>query len=247
MTMKKQFDKSVLITGIIVIGIIAALFIGAKYFGNSPQNTITANGISSVKILPDVVSVYIGIDTKGTTSSEANNKNSEIYSSVKKTLMNLGLDEKEIQTQSFNIYPTYDYTSGSGKITGYQASHSLKIQVSANNVEMIGKVIDAGVNSGAGISSINFELSMEKQNEVKAQAIKLAAEDAKTKAEALAEGVGKKLGSLVSVSSSDFNYTPWIIYNADSGGSVGAKETATQIQPSEQEVTASVNAVFKIR
>jgi len=246
--MKNKIDNKVLMTGIIVVGILAAIFLAGKYYGGySPQNTITANGISSVKVLPDLVSIYIGIDTKGTTSSEANNKNSEIYSKVKSDLMNLGFDEKEIQTQGFNIYPTYDYTSGSGKITGYQASHSLRIQVSSDNVEMIGKVVDAGANAGAGISSINFELSIEKQNEIKAQAIKLAAEDAKLKAQSLAEGVGKKLGSLVSVSSSDFNYNPWIFYSADSGSSAGAKEAAMQITPSEQEVTASVSAVFRIR
>ena len=246
--MKNKIDKSVLITLIIVGGILAAIFLAGKYYGDySPQNTITANGISSIKVTPDIVTIYIGIETKGATSSEANNKNTEIYSKLKTSLMNLGFNKEEIQTQSFNIYPNYDYSSGNARITGYAASHSLKIEITAEETEKIADIVDASLTAGASISSVNFELSMEKQNEAKAEAIKLAAEDAKLKAEALAGGVGKKLGSLVSISSSDFYYSPWNVYTADSYGSTAVKEAVTSITPSEQEITASVNAVFKIK
>ena len=110
-------------------------------------------------------------------------------------------------------------------------------------------VVDAGISAGAGISSINFELSPEKQSEYKAQAIKLAAEDAKTKAEALAEGLGKRIGRLVSVSDSDFGYSPWVLYSGSGMAEEAAvaKDAASSIQPSEQSITARVTAVYKIR
>ncbi len=77
--MKRQIDKSVLITSIIVLGIIFLSVVGWNIFNSlNPGNTISASGISSIKVMPDVVSVYLGIDTKGTNSSEANSKNAEI-------------------------------------------------------------------------------------------------------------------------------------------------------------------------
>lgn len=246
--MKNKIDNKVLITGMIVVGVLLAIFIGGKYFGGySPQNTITANGISSIKVTPDVVTIYMGIESKAATSSEANDKAVEIYSKLKTSLMNIGFSEEEIQTQSFNIYPNYDSSSGNSRITGYTASHSLKVEITIEETEKIANIVDSSLTAGASISSVNFELSTAKQNEAKAEAIKLAAEDARLKAEALADGVGKKLGSLVSVSSSDFYYSPWNIYTADSYGSTAVKESVAQITPSEQEITASVNAVFKIR
>ncbi len=246
--MRQKIDNKVLITGIIVVGIILAIFIGGKYFGGyNPQNTITANGISSIKVTPDLVTIYLGIESKAGTSSEANDKATEIYSKLKTSLMDLGFAEEEIQTQSFNIYPNYDYSSGNPRITSYTASHSLKVEITTEETEKIAEIVDSSLTAGASIGSVNFELSMAKQNEAKAEAIKLAAEDAKLKAEALADGVGKKLGSLVSVSSSDFYYSPWNVYTSDSYGSTAVKEAVTSIIPSEQEITASVNAVFKIR
>src|SRR3990167_4875950 len=141
--MKNKIDKSVLIVAIIVIGIVALAFIGMK--SGTAQNTITANGISSIKVTPDIVTIYIGIETKGATSSEANNKNTEIYSKLKTSLTNLGFNKEEIQTQSFNIYPNYDYSSGNARITGYAASHSLKIEITAEETEKIADIVDASL------------------------------------------------------------------------------------------------------
>ena len=111
-------------------------------------------------------------------------------------------------------------------------------------------MIDAGVDAGASIGYINFELSQEKQNEYKAQALKQAAEDAKIKAESIAEGLGKSIGSIYSISSSDFDYYPWRIYEATASSEAGvaeAKQAATDIQPGEKDITARVSVVFKLK
>jgi uncharacterized protein YggE len=120
--------------------------------------------------------------------------------------------------------------------------------MSTSESDKIGTAIDAGVDAGAAISYINFELSPEKQNQYKSEAIKQAAEDARIKAEALANGVDKELGKLVSVSEGSFGYDPWRVYGAVSGASDAAmaKEATTEIQPSEQEVSASVTVVYKL-
>jgi uncharacterized protein YggE len=113
-------------------------------------------------------------------------------------------------------------------------------------------VIDAGVDSGALLSYINFELSSAKQSEYKIAALKEAGVDAKAKAGAIAEGLGKNLGSLVSVSSSDFSYNPWNVYSARADLSAGmvaeeAKLSTTNIVPGSQEVSAVINVVYKLR
>jgi hypothetical protein len=238
----KKIDNSVLITLIIVGGIVLLAL-----FGNfsSSQNTITSQGSSSIKVLPDIISVYFNVQTEGNTASEASNKNDEIVDKMNNILRSIGFEEDEIQTQGFNVYPNYDYQKGN-QITGYTATHSIKIEVFMRDKEKIGNVIDAGINSGAGISYINYELTRENQNMYKAEALKLATEDAKIKAGAIAEGTGRKLGSLVSISTSDFGYVPWLAVSETQVKDSGA-EIATQITPSEQEISAMVTAVFKIR
>ena len=98
------------------------------------------------------------------------------------------------------------------------------------------------------ISYINFELSTEKENEYKAQALKLASQDARTKAEAMVSGIGKEIVDIKSISESSFNYRPWMLYAAEAGvaSAADAKLAATNIQPGEKEVNAQVTVVFKI-
>lgn len=246
-------DKSVSITLIIVVGILVLAGIGYAIFSSNtiPQNTVTGNGQATIQVTPDLVKVYFSVDTLGATSEEAKNKNSEIVDEFITAILKEGFERKDIQTQGFNIYPEYDYSKPDyvNKIKGYRATHSIVVEMSSDDSDKIGTVIDAGVDAGAGISYINFELSPEKQNQYKADAIKMAAEDAQLKAQALASGLDKEIGELLSVTQSDFGYTPWGIYRSDSGaGDVAmAKEATTNIQPSDQSVSASVTAVFELK
>jgi len=243
----KKFDNSVLITLIIVVGVIILFLISWSIFNSFvPKNTVNSNGMSSIKVMPDLVTVYINIETRGKTSEEANNKNSEIFDKLMDSLSKDGLSNKEIQTHGFNIYPNYNWENGKNEIKDYTAIHSLVTKISAQETSKIGKVIDSSVEAGATVNSVNFELSLERQNQYKAEAIKLAGRDAQIKVQALAEGVGKRVGELISISSSDFYYMPWKIYESSSS-SVDLKVATTNIQPSEQEITASVTAIFEIK
>lgn len=244
-------EKSIKITAIIgasAIIIALLIFLSISYLVSSNDNTISVTGNAQIKAIPDLLTIYFNTETKGDTSAEATSANAKIVEDLTTNIIALGFERKDIQTENFNVYPNYIWVNGDSKQNGYKATHSVKIEMSPQQTDKIGEVIDAGVNAGAGISYINFELSQIKQNEYKTQAIKLAAQDASIKAKSVAEGLDKKLGSLVSVNINDFAYYPWRVFEA-SGSSdvVTAKQTATNIQPSEKEISAQVSAVYKIR
>ncbi len=248
MTMKT--NKSIIITLLIIAGVIAlALILTSRLGGGMPKNSIQINGQANIDVIPDLITVYYNVETQAKTSEDAENKNSEIVQKLKNNIISYDFSEDELKTQSFSIYPEYSWASGKQILIGYRAVHSLKIELSSDEIEKISDLIDAGTKSGAGISYINFELSDALQTQSKTQAIKLAAEDARIKADALAEGVNKKVGRLISVSLNEFIYSPWNIYSyAESGGDVAvAKESVRSITPSEQEVSAYVTAVYKLR
>lgn len=243
-------DNSIKITLIVVSAVVVLVLIGIFAFMQiMPGNTISAQGASQIKATPDLVTVYFSVQTRGATASEAKDKNSEIVDNAITNLIKIGIERKDIVTENFNVYPEYDYSSSSQRIKDYQTTHSIKIELSTSNTNKIGEVIDAGVDAGSLVSYINFELSQEKQNQYKAEALKLASEDARIKAESTASGLGKTLGRLVSVSSSNFDYYPWPIYRNDAMmvGASEAKSATTSIQPGKQDITASVSVVYKIR
>ncbi len=246
--LKTELKKTLIIAiTIIIVALIIVFALKNPFAGN----TVTVQGTATIDAMPNLVGIYFNIQTSGDTTAEASEANSEIVEELTDSLLNLGLKTEDIITQNYNVYPDYDWINGKRIEKGYKATHSIKIEISTQETEKIGQIIDAGTSAGAGISYINFELTPELQNSYKAQAMKLAAEDARMKADAIAEGLDKKIGKLVSVSTSDFGYAPWGIYEAR-GLSVDeeaqeAKVATTNIQPGEQEIYSQVSAVFKIR
>jgi uncharacterized protein len=244
--MEKSITKTlIIVSGILLLAVLG--FLAVKSMSSS--QTVSVNGQSTLTASPDIVAVYFNVETSGKTSQEANNANSVITDKLIAELLKLGFERKDIQTQNFNVYPWTEWENGKSFDKGFKATHSIIIKFSANETDKIGDVLDAGINSGAGISYINFELSPELESKYKAEAMKTAASDAKIKAQAIADGFDKKVGRLVSTSVNEFGYNPWNIYTASGASSdiAVAKESVRNIQPSDKEVTASITATFKLR
>ena len=249
----KQENKAIVITSIIsaVVLIVALAFLFSFQSNDTSKDRVSVQGNAVIKATPDLISVYFNIETKGATSAEASSANSEILSKLTNALIQEGFVKEDLKTESFNVYPNTYWENGKQKEDGFKATHSLRLELSAEKFDKVSEVIDAGVNSGAGISYINFELTQAAQNDYKAQALKLAASDAKVKAEAVASGFGKHIGSLVSVSVNDFGYYPWNVYSTASGSYAedvaAVKEVARNIQPTDKEISATISATYKMR
>ena len=238
---------------VLVILLVAFLAIGAYVVVNTPnlglgKQTISVTGSSEATAAPDLVSVYINIETLNDSAEDSKNANSRITESVIRELKYLGFKESEIETVYFNIYQDYSWENNRQESKGYKTINQLKVKIVDD--DLIGKVIDGAVDNGALINGVNFELSSDKENALKAQVLEKATADAKTQAEAIAKGAGKKLGSLVSITNNAPSYYPWVAYAKAEGATIQDSadiKAATQVNPGEISVSASVQAVYSLR
>ena len=244
-------EKAVKITLIISAVVLLIVFGGITYVKSifSPDgNTITSTGDAKINVDPDVTSVYFFVETKDKSAETAKNSNNIIFNRIKSSLILAGINEKDIGTEQFSVNENFEWNGTASNRVGFIAQHHGKINL--KDLDKSGKVIDSIIDNGGRISYINFELSQERQNEYKSQALKLATEDARKKAEAIADGLGKNLGSLVSVETDEFYYNPWPIYAARDGGlmeKAAVKEAVSDVNPSEKEVTARVVVKYRIK
>lgn len=253
----KQRNNAVIITLIVVIGVVVLGLVGFSVlssFNPSQEDAVTVSGQSTIEVTPDLITIYFNVEETADTSKEAEDAVSEKVNRLTNNIIAEGFDREEIKTQNFNIYPEYEWTRGERELIGYKATHSLKVEFSTEKTDKIGDVIDAGTDADAMISYINFELSEELQQQEKANAIKMASQDARIKAEAIAEGFGMEVGKLQSVSMSEFGYSPWNLYTARAGMDMAVEEVAADakmqtasITPTDKEVSAYVTAVYKLK
>jgi len=207
--------------------------------------SVSSNGIASVEVVPDLVSVYFSVETKGDNSKEAKDANAVIVDDVVTALIKEGFVRDDIVTENFNVYEDWIWNDGERTSNGYKATHSIKVKLASDGE--VGDVIDAGVDAGANLGHINFELSRELENQYKVEALKLAAQDARIKAAAIAEGLGAELGDVISTSSSDFDYNPWMAYSNDGMTSVSGAKVETEIQVGERTISGRVSVTYELK
>lgn len=243
-----KVDNSVVIAGMVVGAILVVVLLGFYVFSTTISGkTVTSNGVAEVRVVPDLVSVYFNVETSGVSAKVAKDANAEIVDAVVAALVGEGFVREDIVTENFNVYEDFDWVNGQRISKGFKATHSIKVELSTGGE--IGGVIDAGIDAGAMLSYINFELSQGLENRYKAEALKLAAQDARIKAGAIADGLGAKLGDVVSTSSSDFDYYPWLAYSgvAVGGESVSGAKVATEIQAGERTIQGRVSVVYELK
>lgn len=237
-----KMERSTLIT--IIVAVAAIVLIGI--FTQSTGPTISANGQGTVKIAPDQARIYLNIVSNSNSADSAKSQNDKILSDLKSAIISKGFDESIIKVDSFSLYPQYEWVNGRMIEKGFTASHSVSIVLGESEFDKVGIVLDAATQSGVKISSVGFELTEAKRSEAKAEAIKLAADDAKTKAKAVAQGFDKRLGRLVSTEMVDYGYMPFIAYSEGYASDKEFRDSFTSFNPSEQDVTANVVAKFRI-
>ncbi|MEK6859574.1 MAG: SIMPL domain-containing protein [Nanoarchaeota archaeon] len=235
---------------IIGIVIVAILIVGGYiYFNTGP--VVSAQGVASIKAMPDEVSVNVNVETRDKTAQLAQETNKKISDKLLVELIRIGYDRDELKFVNYYANPEYDWSSGRQNIKGYVVSQQLVVKT--KDVTKVPGIIDAVISSGALVSYINFEISDAKQTEYKNKALEEASKDAMTKAQSIASGQGKKIGRLVSITNQDYNYPgPFNYYTRDASASMevanaGALKAATNLAPNEQEITASILAEYRLR
>lgn len=159
-------------------------------------NTITVNSSENVTVVPDIAEVVYAVRTEAKNAADCQQKNAEAVNNVIELLKTLGVSEKSIQTTDYYMYPVYDYSGNTQRITGYEATASLTVSdLPIDNLsDILAKSVESGINN---IQSITYLSS--KYDEGYTEALKLAVASAKIKAEALAEAGGCTIGKVVNI------------------------------------------------
>ena len=163
---------------------------------NSERNVISVNSSETITVVPDIAEIVYAVRTEAKDAASCQQKNTEDVAKVIELLKGLGVEETSIQTSDYYMYPIYNYSGNTQRITGYEASTSLT--VSKLPIDSLDTILAQSVQTGINnIQAITYMSS--KYDEGYSNALKLAMESARAKAEALAEAGGCSLGSVVGV------------------------------------------------
>ncbi len=236
--------------GIIVLGLVLAacgtatttpLAQPAGTEGETMLHTISVSGTGEVAGTPDTLIVDLGVSVLRSGVDQATSDAADLATAVIDAVKAMGVEERDIQTTNYAIWPEYDYRNDSQTLRGYRVTNTVSIKI--RDLDKAGATIDAATAAGgndAVVSGIRFDI--EENGDLITAAREVAWNDAQSKAEQLASLAGVTLGQAVSITESTSSTPPPIPYRELAADEAGA----TPIQPGEQVVSVTVNVSFAI-
>lgn len=207
---------------------------------------VSVVGEGRVEGKPDTLRATLGVEVARDTVQESLDVANERVQAVIDAVTGLGVDEKDIQTREFSVYPRYSDqpTQNQPEIVGYNVSNLIEVKI--GDLERVGELLTAAVEAGgeeARVQGIGF--SLEDNAALLEQARQAAFEDARTKAEQYAQLAGTELGGLVTVSETVASMPQAQEFALEQAfDSAAGASRAVPIQAGQQEVSVRITAVW---
>ena len=239
---KRLLSKTVALAAICATMATAAF---AAPQGTFDTSEIQITGQASRSVAPSYAILTLGITSQNTNINAAKSNNDRIMSDLISRLANLGVDKKDIFTSNISINPTSDYQEGKRINTGYNVSNHVTVKI--NNLDNVGKVVDAAVSAGANdINNLSFQndVSQQLSDSLTTEAI----QNGRHKSEVIAAALGRTLGPVKTVSISTTETS-----SMDSGyyrNAVmlkAALETATPVEKGSLVVSQDANITYYLQ
>jgi uncharacterized protein YggE len=203
--------------------------------------TVTVGGQGTATISPDLATVTIGVQISNADLAEAQSEASTQMNAVIEAIKGNGVEDADIQTSYYNVnvLSNYDNNGNPIEVTGYQISH--QVTVTVRDLDSLNTILESSVDAGANtIYGISFGIADPSAAETEAR--KAAVEDAKAKAQELADAAGLQLGSIVSIVEGVQDST---VYPAGqfAGGKGGA---GVAVESGSLQVSVNVQITFEL-
>lgn len=251
---------SILIIVLTFVAVYISLFAGSvadRYSASlQPARTITVSASGKSTVKPDIANLSFSVVSEGKeTTKIAEENNTKINKGID-LLKENGIDEKDIRTSEYNLYPVYSQPTPTPlssisitpfipKIYGYTLTQTIEVKI--RDFSKISPIIDKL--PAIGINKIgNVYFSIDDQEKYLSEAREDAYEKIQKKAKDIVSKSNLKLGKITNIS--EYSNQPYPYYEKSSLGMGGADlitSSAPTIEPGSKEVNLNVSITYEIR
>jgi len=244
---------------VIALGSYATLNFEKVDFINPTPATISVSGEGEVLAVPDVGQFSFSVNAKADDAAAAQEESGTKINTILAYLTEQGIEDKDIKTQNYNLYPQYRYEEricpavnsycppGERVADGFEVSQTVSVKI--RQTDTSGAVIaGVGERGATNISGLNF--MVDDTDALKADARAKAITDAQAKAQVLAQQLGVEIVRMSSYSEGGGSYLPYYNERAMSLSSMDAAEESfggADMPVGEDSTTVNVNMTYEVK
>ncbi len=206
------------------------------------RDTISIDGEGKAVGKPTLARVDLGLYTEGADVPSIQAANTRKMNAITDAIKELGVSADDMQTNNYVITTRYDYSpNGQQRVIGYAVSQNMNVKV--RDLSKVGSVLaragELGVNQVNGV-----QFTIDDPSQLEQEARRKALENARTKAQELADAMGVRLVRVVTFSEAVAAPMPMVMnYRKDAESAAQAPE----IQPGSLDVSSRISVTFEIK
>lgn len=228
------------------------------------ENTISVTGMAEVNAVPDVATFTFSVQDTAKTTAEAQEVISEKVAGILGGLEEIGIPEEDIKTESYSMYPKYEYAKVAPMTTDIAVDGTVyypgndrrqvqvgfdvrqQVSVTLHDFDKVATVLTLLGETGVqDLQGPNFQI--DEPEELQEQARKEAIDNAKAKAQRLAEDLGVRLDDIVSFNENG-GYQPYYAkMESQVSMDSAAGNYAPELPTGENTITANVTITYSIK
>jgi hypothetical protein len=206
------------------------------------ERAIVVAGEATVRRVPDVAVVSLSVTIRDRKVDAARDKANARASAILERLGELGIADADVQAPSVVVQPTYDYSRGTPKPTGYEAARPMTVRV--REVDRLGPLLDAVVDDGA-TQVHGTHLDLADAEAAGREALAMAYAVARDRARALGQAAGVTLGEALRIEE-DAGARPLPVREMGMLRAAAADSAPTEVALGEVEISARVRVWFEL-
>ncbi|MFA7286682.1 MAG: SIMPL domain-containing protein [Patescibacteria group bacterium] len=235
--------------GIVALTAVVLVAILRDRIVNYPQWQISVTGRATVPYESDEAKVTLGVNVDTETEAakaltELNTRISKVLAAIEKA----GVLKEDIATQSYTLQARYEYVNGQNRPVGYTANQLITITIkqAKDDTNRTSGIIAAATAAGANqVFGISFSPS--NLEELRQQARLAAIADAKTKAGAIASGLGVRLRDVVGWWENPISVPGPTPYYGEGLGAGGGGGGSPIVPAGVNEIVVEVNLNYRLK
>ena len=213
---------------------------GTQSTAQPADRTVSVAATGSADASPDRAVVRVAATAEGNSSAEVRDALAAESEALRAALDEFGVDYETIEYRIYSVDERERPPREAAPSAEYRGVHAY--QVSLDEPDGAGAVIDAATEAGAEVTDIELTLSDEKRTELREEAIRAAMTDARSQADTIAAAGDLRVTNVATVDASQGRYVPVRYEAADAGGNAAAPRTV--ISEGEVSVTYRVEVTY---
>lgn len=230
--------------------LLVALAIGLALFACTDETTVlpsegepagvTVSGAGSAFGVPDVAVLTLGVEAEAATVEEARGQAAGSMEGMVQALKDGGVTNDDIQTTRFSVQPRYDLENDRQMLRGFLVTNIVTAKL--REIDKTGELVDAALTAGGDLSRVDsLTFTIDDPSTLETEARRLAVDEARQRAETLADAAAAELGRVLSITESGGAVPVF------AGEGAARDEGVTPIEPGELEVQVQVQVVYELK